>query len=65
MTCKYCPIAYRCKHKKEGTEESIWKRFLDYIFKSDTYSNCRWYQEDKVLEPARKTLRELGIEPDW
>ncbi|MEM5791007.1 MAG: hypothetical protein QXP77_03090 [Candidatus Aenigmatarchaeota archaeon] len=63
--CKYCPINDRCSHKKERKDESLFKRFVDYIFKSDTYYSCEYLHEYKMLEPARKVLRNLGIEPSF
>jgi len=58
MTCKYCPIVEECKYKKEEKRESLIKRFLDYIFKSDTYYDCERLKEYMILE--RKSLRELS-----
>jgi hypothetical protein len=65
MTCRYCPIVEKCKHRKEEKEESLFKRFLDYVFRSDTYYNCEHLREYRLLEPAREVLRKLGVEPDW
>ena len=64
MTCKYCPIVEKCKHRKEE-KEGLLTRLVNYIFRSDTYYYCGHLSEYRMLEPAREILRKRGIEPDW